>query len=169
MRKKGCRPGDAEPAPADSRVPGKPLENAGGFSLEISAARAQLLQSLREANERCLQMLVHVARTDTSDTFPLVNHLRPLLRELTPEARARAARTALLLVDLQLSNAAWWVHAQAHPNRAPASPPTRGSFARASAVPLGRATLMLAWHGVRSDPVGCCLLGVSPEVARIIA
>ena len=28
---------------------------------------------------------------------------------------------------------------------------------------------MLAWHGVRSDPVGSCLLGVSPEVARIIA
>jgi hypothetical protein len=28
---------------------------------------------------------------------------------------------------------------------------------------------MLAWHSVRSDPVGSLLLGVSPDVARIIA
>jgi hypothetical protein len=135
----------------------------------MDAARAQLLQSLQEANERCIEMLVHAARAEARDTFPLVNHLRPLLRELTPAALARAARTALLLVDMQLSNAAWWAHVQKHPNRPAPLPPVRGTFPRASAVPLGRTTVMFAWHAVRSDPVGSCLLGVSSEVARIIA
>jgi len=127
---------------------------------EVSAARAQLLQSLQEANERCIELLVHAARTDAVDTFPLVNHLRSLLRGLTPETRARAAHMALLLVDMKLSDAEWWTYLQAHPARAVPLPAGHGSFPRASAVPLGRAVLMLAWHGVRSDPVGCCLLGV---------
>jgi hypothetical protein len=141
-------------------------EGAAAVSVEAGTARAQLLQSLQEANERCIQMLVHAARTELGDTFALVNHLRPLLRGITSDVRAQAARIALLLVDMQLSNAAWWTHLLAHPARHAPLPPARGSFPRASAVPLGRATLMLAWHAVRSDPVGSCLLGVSPDVAR---
>ena len=135
----------------------------------MSAPRAQLLQSLQEANERCIELLVHAARTDAVDTFPLVHHLRSLLRELTPETRSRAAHTALLLVDMQLNNVEWWTYLQVHPTRPAPLPPSHGSFPRASAMPLGRAVLMLAWHGVRSDPSGICLLGMSSEVARIIS
>jgi len=167
--RKGVRAADPEVATVDARVFMKLPEGATAVSLEASAARAQLLQSVREANARCIEMLVHAARTEPRDRFPLVNHLRSLLRELTPDIRGRAADTPLLLVDMQLSNAEWWAHLQAHPNRTPPLPAGRGNFPRASAVPLGRATLMLAWHGVRSDPVGCCLLGVGPEVARIMA
>src|SRR5215467_4381553 len=155
-RKKRSGPADKEVVAVDPCVFNKPPGDAPALSGELGAARAQLLKSLQEANERCLQMLVHAARTEARDTFPLVNHVRSLLRELTPDGRVRAAHTALLLVDMQLSDAAWWTHLQAHPNRPPPLPPARGSFPRASAVPLGRATLMLAWHGVRSDPVGSC-------------
>jgi hypothetical protein len=167
--KKRSRAAHEEVAAAGTRVFANPAEDAPAVSNELGAARAQLLKSLQEANERCIQMLVHTACTEARDAFPLVNHLRPLLREVTPDVRAQAARIALLLVDVQLSNAAWWTHLQAYPNRPGPLPPVRGSFPRASAVPLGRATLMLAWHSVRSDPVGSCLLGVCPEVARIIA
>jgi hypothetical protein len=167
--KKRSGPADNVVAAEDLRAFSGLPEGAASVSLEVSAARAQLLQSLQEANERCIQMLAHAARTEARDTFPLVNHLRPLLRGLTPEIRARAARTALLLVDMQLSNAPWWTSLQAHPARPAPLPAARGSFNRASAMPLGRAILMLAWHGVRSDPVGSCLLGVSPDVARVIA
>jgi hypothetical protein len=154
-----------EGPPALSKLP----EDTPALSVELSPARAQLLRSLQETNERCIEMLVHAARAQAKDTFPLVSHLRSLLRGLAPDVRARAARTSLLLVDVQLSNAAFWTHLQAHPARPAFLLAGRGSFPRASAVPLGRATLMLAWHGVRSDPVGSCLLGINPEVARIIA
>jgi hypothetical protein len=167
--KKGSRPGHTVVPPVDPSTFTKGSDGAPHPSLELSGARAQLLQSLREANERCIEMLVHAARTEARDPFPLVSHLRPSFRGLTPEGRARAARIPLLLVDLQLSNAAWWTQLQAYPNRTAPLPQARGSFPRASALPLGRAILMLAWHGVRSDPIGSFLLGVSPAVARIIS
>lgn len=166
-RKKGSDTGDRAVAAVEPRD-SNPPEGAPALCGETGAARAQLVQSLQEANERCIEMLVQAARAGARDTFPLVNHLRSLLRELTPAARVRAARTALLLVDMQLSNAAWWTHVQTHPNRPAPFPLVRGTFPRASAVPLGRAIVILAWHGVRSDPVGTFLLGVSPAVARII-
>jgi len=168
-KKKRSRVSHNETTPVDPHAFSKLPEDTPALSVELSPARAQLLRSLQETNDRCIQMLAHAARTQGTDTFPLVNHLRSLLRGLTPDVRARAARTALLLVDMQLSNVSWWTHLQGHPNRPAPLSPARGSFPRASAVPLGRATLMLAWHSVRSDPVGSCLLGVSPEVARIIA
>jgi hypothetical protein len=123
-RKKRSGPAHNEVTAVDPRAFTKLPEDAPAVSGEMSAARAQLLHSLQEANERCIQMLVHAARTEARDTFPLVNHLRPLLRELTPDVRTRAARTALLLVDMQLSNAEWWTHLLARPNRpSPPCPP----------------------------------------------
>src|SRR5215831_19935899 len=106
-RKKRSDQAGQEVAPLDPRAFSKPAEGAA-VSVEPSAARVQLLQSLQEANERCIEMLVHAARTEPRDTFALVNHLRPLLRGITADVRARAARIALLLVDMQLSHAAWW-------------------------------------------------------------
>jgi hypothetical protein len=168
-RKRGLRPTQNEVASAEKPLVAEIPDDARSLLGEVSPARTQLLQSLHEANERCIELLVHAARTDAGETFPLVSHLRSLLRGLTPETRARAAQTALLLVDMQLSNAEWWTYLQAHLTRPAPLAPGYGSFPRASAVPLGRAILMLAWHGVRSDPVGSCLLGMSGDVARIIA
>jgi hypothetical protein len=168
---KGTQKGTSTPLTQGQTVKGPEVRQVPDFptlSGESSAARAQLLRSMQQANERCIDMLVHAARTDLKGTFPLVHHLRDLFRGLTADVRARAARTALLLVDMQLSNAPWWSLVQAHPARAAREPPIRGSFPRAPAVHLGRAALMLIWHAVRADQAGCCLLGVSPEVARII-
>src|SRR5690349_9866790 len=91
-KNKGSRPGDTAVPPAEPRTFKVP-EDAPGGSFEMTPARAQLLQSLREANERCIEMLRHAARTEARDTFSLVNQLRPLFRSLTPETRARAAPT----------------------------------------------------------------------------
>jgi hypothetical protein len=113
-------------------------------------------------------MLVQAAHTEPKGNFPLVHHLRDLFRGLTVDARERAAHTGVLLIDMQLSNGPWWGQLQAHPVRAARSPHIRGSFPRAPAVHLGRATLMLVWHAVRADQGGICLLGVSPQVAQII-
>ena len=42
-------------------------------------------------------------------------------------------------------------------------------FPRTSAVPLARATVMLAWHTSRTRPEDAALLGVAPGVAQVIA
>ena len=156
----------------------KPAAESSGLPRHLSdgrapppaaqGAREQLLWSLQQANERCIEMLVQAARSDRKDTFPLVNHLRDAFRSLTPEVRARAARARFLLVDLELGNAEWWSLLQAHPGRAASLPPGRGCFPRAGAIQLGRAALVLAWHTVRSEPAGSYLLGVSSEVSRIL-
>ena len=143
-------------------------EDPPSLSGESRLARTQLLHSLREVNARCVDTLVEAARTDRREALPLVNHLRDLLRGLTPEVRSRVAGTTLLLVDMQLSNAEWWRLLQTHPTRAAPLPPDRGSFPKAAGIRLGRAALVLAWHSVRADIVGSCLLGVSAEVAQII-
>jgi hypothetical protein len=161
-RKKRSRPGESSAA-AEHRLAAELSDDARSLLGEMSAARTQLLQSVQEANERCIELLVLAARTDAVATFPVVNHLRSVFRGLTPEIRAKAARTALLLVDMRLGDVEWWTHLQAHPARPVPLPASHGSFPRASAVPLGRAVLMLAWHAVRSDPVGSCLLGVGPK------
>ena len=156
-----------KPAAESSGLP-RHLSDGRFPSVEAHSAREQLLWSLQQANERCIEMLVQAARSDRKDTFPLVSHLRDLFRSLTPEVRARAARARFLLVDLELSNAEWWTDLQAHPARAASLFPGRGCFPRAGAIQLGRAALVLAWHSVRSEPAGSYLLGVSSEVARIL-
>ena len=129
-RKKRPRPTQNEAAAPERPLVAELPDDARSLLGEVSAARKQLLQSLQEANERCIELLVHAARTDAADSFPLVNHLRSLLRGLTPDTRAQAANTALLLVDMQLSNAKWWTSLQAHPTR-PVPPPAGGAAARA--------------------------------------
>jgi hypothetical protein len=136
---------------------------------ELDAARSRILQPLQHANERCIEMLVQAARGDRKGTFPLVAQLREVLSQLTPEIRARAARKAYLLVDFQFGNDAWWQALKVSPTRPAPLTPARGSFPRASAVQLGRATLMLAWHSVRADVNASCLLGISPGVAATLA
>ena len=136
---------------------------------ELDAARSRILQPLQHANERCIEMLVQGARGDRKGTFPLVAQLREVLSQLTPEIRARAARKAYLLVDFHFGNDAWWQALKCHPTRPSPLPTGRGSFPRASAVQLGRATLMLAWHSVRADVNASCLLGISPGVAATLA
>jgi|HubBroStandDraft_4_1064222.scaffolds.fasta_scaffold07811_2 hypothetical protein len=127
------------------------------------------LRPLHEVNEHCIDMLVQAARKDSTGAPALVRHLRELLRAMSPESRARTAQRPLLLVDMQLADFEWWRTAKSHATRAAPLPAWRGSFPRPQGVQLARATLMLAWHTVRADRYGTCLLGMSPGVSEIIA
>jgi hypothetical protein len=126
------------------------------------------MRPLQEINERCIAMLLEAARAPRPETFRLVIQLGDLLRGITPEIRARAARKAFLLVDLELTNDSWWQSLQSHQTRGVLVPRGRGSFPRAGAIQLTRATLTLAWHALRADEQARYLLGVTPAVAEQI-
>ena len=122
-----------------------------------------------EVNERCIEMLVASARHQEA-AFPFVAGLRDILRAADPSVRKRAARRALLLVDMEFRNPEWWQAARSHPNQPLRVPAWRGSFGRPAAIPLARSTLILAWSSVRSAPaVARMLLGIADPVSEIIA
>jgi hypothetical protein len=139
--------------------------------MEIGRTRPkELFELLYAINERCLDLLVHAARANRSDTFPLVNDLGDLLRNMTPETQARAAQRALQLVDMHFTDGHWWQMAKDYPSRPVPLPAWRGTFARVGGVQLAYATLSLAWHTARTTPhhqVG--LVGMTREVSEIIA
>jgi hypothetical protein len=128
------------------------------------------LATLHEVNERCIELLVNAARADTAGSFPLVQHIRETLRASRPETRRLAAQRAFLLLDLEFRNLQWWRALRANPEKHWRTPSWRGSFPRRSAIPLTRATLMLAWYGIQSDiSTACVLLGMTKNVAELIA
>ena len=131
--------------------------------------RLPTLPPLQDVNARCIEMLVNAARADRPDMPSLVSQLRDLLRSTTPNMRARAARRAVLLVDMQFANPQWWQMLKYHPTRLAPVPAWRGGFPRQASIQLARSTLMLAWHSVRSDRHAACLLGITPPVAELIA
>ena len=154
---------------SDARLEPDTGHSIASFLNELEAARKRILQPLQHANERCIEMLVQAARDNDKRALPLVTQLREVLTRLTPEIRARAAGKPFLLVDFQFGNDAWWQELKSNPARPSLSPSGRGTFPRTSAVHLGRATLMLAWHSVRADVNASCLLGISPGVAATLA
>jgi hypothetical protein len=154
----------ADPAASETSRP----RDARGPPLQ-EAARYAALEPLSEVNECCLELLVQDARSARPGAFPLTVHLRELLSGLSPEIRTRAGRRSLLLVDLELSNVTWWQRLIEHPTRPPPVPPWRGGFPKARGVLLTRATLVVAWHSLRSDPSAGCPMGMAPAVAPLIA
>jgi hypothetical protein len=128
------------------------------------------LQEVQRVNQRCIEMLTQAARKARREMSPLAVELRAVLLELTPEMRARAACRTFLLVDMELANADLWRRFKTHPTRTEATPTGRETFPRATAIQLARATLVLAWYGVRTDRHGAkLLLGMSAAVSDIIA
>jgi hypothetical protein len=118
-----------------------------------------------EVNERCIEMLVHAARHERQ-TFALVAELRDLFALTTPAARRRVAERTFLLVDMNFRDPEWWNAVRRRPTDPQRNPPWRGSFPRLPAIHLVRATLLLAWNGLRADPATACVLfGMTPTVA----
>src|SRR4029077_13858496 len=70
---------------------------------------------------------------------------------------------------MQFADLAAWRGAKECPTRPTYIAPWRGAFPRYTGTQLARATLMLAWHTARSDRHLTFLLGLTPEVAAIIA
>lgn len=160
------RPSGAAANPQASETP-RHRSPRGAATQE--APRYRTLKPLGEVNERCLELLMQDARSGRSGAFPLTVLLRGLLIGLSPETRARAAGRSLLLVDLELSNVPWWQSLLANPMRSAPLPPWRGSFPKPYAVPLARATLIVAWQSLRSDDSAACPMGIAQEVAPLIA
>jgi hypothetical protein len=127
------------------------------------------LPGAREVNERCMDMLVHAARQERR-SFALVAELRDQFVLTTPLTRRRVADRAFLLVDMHFRDHEWWDCAVNRAAGAMRNPPWHGSFPRLSGAHLVRATLILAWNGLRTDPAtSCVLFGMAPAVAKIIA
>lgn len=157
------------PPPTDDGAPRRPHDAEHDPPALSVASVVQSLAPLKEVNDRCIEMLAVAARKEQAGSLLLVSHLKDLLLRTTPEVRARAAERPILLTDMQFTNAAWWRAAREHPARPAPLPSWRGSFPKPAAVGLARATLMLAWHSLRSSPESAVLLGLLPEVARLIA
>ena len=131
----------------------------GGFSLT----------SIHEVNERCLELLAYAARSERIPPYSLLYPIRDLFLEMTPELRKRAAARAFLLVDFEFRNLEWWTAIRKYPEKQFRGTAWRNPFPRRSAVPLTRATLMLAWQVIRADiRTATVILGIADEVAQII-
>ena len=131
-----------------------------------TAGSAFSLTSIHEVNERCL---AHAARSELIPPFSLVFPLRDLFLQVTPELRKRAAARAFLLLDFELRNIPWWTAVRQYPEKQFRGTAWRNPFPRRSAIPLARATLMLAWQMIRTDAkAACIMLGIADEVADII-
>jgi hypothetical protein len=121
-------------------------------------------------NERCLELLVYAARSEPTPPCSLVFPNRDLLLQMTPELRKRAAARAFLLLDFEFGNVEWWTAVRQFPEKQFRGSTWRNPFPRRSAIPLTRATLMLAWQVIRTDgEMACVTLGIAEKVADIIA
>ena len=93
-------------------------------------ASEQALRPLYEVNQHCIELLVSAAWSDRP-TLPLVRQFQGSLRNLSAQARVRAAHKAFLLVDMEFMNGGWWELAKKQssritsPSRAPYFPGTR--------------------------------------------
>lgn len=138
--------------------------------MEDRAWQLPELEPLYAVNARCIEMLVQAARGDRPSTLPLVQAIRDELRAMTPEARSRAAKCPVLLVDMQFANFDGWRFNKERSPRPGRVPAWRGTFPRAAGAHLARVTLMLAWHLVRLDQqMACLFLGMTPAVAGVLA
>ena len=128
------------------------------------------LNGFHEVNERCIEMLISIARHERTQSFALVSELRELLESADRSMRQRAARVSFLLVDMEFGNPDFWHVVCNHPGQQLKTPLWRGSFPRGSAIQLAHATLMLAWNSLRIDPLTArILLGMAQSVADRIA
>jgi hypothetical protein len=127
------------------------------------------VHEVQQANECCIEIMIQAARTDRPGTLPLVRELRDVLRQMTPEMRARAARRVFTLAHMEFGNGEWWRCVKQYPGRPLPLAEARGDLPRSQAVQLARNALTLAWHAVRADPHAAgVLFGMSRAVRDII-
>jgi hypothetical protein len=126
--------------------------------------------TLHEVNERCVALLVNAAHSEDRPPFALVAPLRELLCSTGPASRRRAAESGFLLLDMEFQDLEWWRAVRTYPDRQVRNGQWRGQFARRTAIPLTRATLMLVWQSIHADlDTACALLGLARPVAELIS
>jgi hypothetical protein len=126
--------------------------------------------ALADVNLRGLDLLTAAARNDRRPALPLVERLRPLFRHSTPELRRRVAQRGFLLLDFEFQNVSWWRGIRKDPGKRWRTSGLHEAFPRAAAIALARSTITLAWHSLKADFEGSCmLLGITHGVAEVIA
>lgn len=151
--------------------------NEGGSQTEAIDVRdfvwagAAALRRVHALNERCLEWLSQLARSDAMPISPeTVQRERGLWRSLNPKARKQAAQMPVLLVEAHFRDAQWWRWARAPHAVRRHRIPARNAFSGRVAGELMRETLMLAWNTVALDRTAAMiLLGMAPNVSAIIA
>lgn len=151
----------------------KYADDGAGIHHRLTPDSTHLVEPLYDINEHCIDLLVSAARQpqdpNTSAT-DLIHHLRPILHALTPKARARAANTPFLLVDMNFRDREWWRNVASHPNKMWRAPTWLPCFPRQPSIKLARATLIAAWYAARTDRATAMVaLGLAPAVSEVIA
>lgn len=124
---------------------------------------------LEEINASFLQLLVDMARNTVRPTGDFIAPLRAALCDLPEPVTAIAARTPVLLLDLQFADATWWNAVATDASRVPPAARWLTSFPKARALKLARATLTLAWHLSRTDTAAeMILMGLTAPVSAIV-
>lgn len=129
----------------------------------IDAARVSKL------NARCLELIVHLARSRHAPMPLAVTANRALWCEFDPAARHRTANRSLLLLDLKFAHARWW-HLAADGESGNETADAASYLPPIIAADLARETLALAWMLARADAgVATIVCGLAPSVARLFA
>jgi hypothetical protein len=152
-------------------------ESEGASRTEFVEARdfawggAPALRRVHAVNERCLELLSQLARSDSQQANPdIIQRYRSLWRGLNATSRKQAAQTPFLLLDAHFQDAQWWRWARDPHAARRYRMPTRNSFSGRVAGELMRETLMLAWSTVAFDRAAASiLLGMAPDVSDMIA
>ena len=127
------------------------------------------LAPICDINEQCLQMLVEAAHVPSTANEPFIRQLLALISSLDATTLSTAARFPFLLVDFGFRDLEWWSEITAAAEPVASESPCPSLFPRSAAIALARATLMLAWHTVRTDTeASVVLLGITPTVARLL-
>jgi hypothetical protein len=128
------------------------------------------LASLRELNERCLELLAEQAAVRGSGGSQLLRQVADLWRILDTAARRRAAACPYLLLDAGFADAARW--------RAPHAPQVGDGehegytawFTVPAALEVARQVFTYAWYLARSQPAAArLLLGMPAPTALLLA
>lgn len=149
-------------------------ERTAGSELDASEFKWKGVQALRrvhDLNERCIELLTQLARTERGQIhLAIVSQHRPLWRTLSPTARRRAALAPYLLLDVHFQDAEWWRWARGArggARRGIVAPP---AFSGKVAAELMRETIMLAWSTAAfGRGAASVVLGMAPPVCDIIA
>lgn len=147
-----------------SEPPYTPGPSEFAWKAQLALARVYAL------NERCLEVLTDLARTERHQaSLAIVKEHRTLWRSLGLTARFRAAHAPFLLLDVHFKDADWWRAARDRSHRR-TKLALCAAFRGKVAGELMRETLMLAWSTVAFDRgAASILLGMTPSVSSMIA
>jgi hypothetical protein len=141
-----------------------------GASSEFRWRGAQALGRVYALNERCIELLCQLSRTERERTIlAIINQHRILWRGLSTTARRYAASMPFLLVDARFQDADWWRWAKVPRAGRMRKMGPQAAFSGKVAGELMREALMLAWSTVGIDRgAASVLLGMTPAVSSLI-